>query len=158
MSAQAFINKANHNQKLIELLEAQTDSTFPDWVVTALFYKGLHWLGAWLTSENCPRDAFDAHGKMRVLIDYRPRFNKPLVTYPVNKNAYNAYDDLYEFSITARYDGFLNEEAMKKLNQSNVAQCKKSLEIIKSFIEGKGLSLSEDDSSGQINDQAANAR
>lgn len=143
MEPQYFINKAAHNQRLVDLLEGQQSIDFPDWIVTALFYKGLHWLGAWLVNEKCPRDAFDTHGKMRVLIDYRPRPNRPALAFPVNKNSYNAYDDLFEYSITARYDGFLNEDAMKKLNQGNSTQCKRNLEIIKSFIESKGLSLSE---------------
>lgn len=137
---QRFLNKANHNQKLIELLEAQGEDGFPDWLVTVMFYKGLHWLSAWLTQQSCPSSAFDSHGSTRATIHYNPR-NRPPHPCPVSKNAYNAYIDLYDMSITARYDGFLDEEAMKQMSQSDVQNCVQDLSILKGFIEGKGLPL-----------------
>jgi hypothetical protein len=140
----AYLNKANHNQKLIDLLETQGTDGFPDWVVVAMFYKGLHWLSAWLTEQKCPRQAFNSHGSTRATIHFNPRVPSSY-QFPVSKHTYNAYIDLYDMSITARYDGFLDEEAMKKLSRSEIENAKYDLGIIKNFIEGRGLSLNLSD-------------
>lgn len=137
---QPFLNKADHNQKLIALLETQGQDGFPDWIVVAMFYKGLHWLSAWLTEQRCPVSAFGSHSSTRATIHYNPR-NRPPHPCPVSKSAYNAYIDLYDMSLTARYNGFLDEEGMKSLSNANSASCKQALTVLENFIEGKGLHL-----------------
>ena len=138
---QRFLNQANHNQKLADLLEAQGTDEFPDWVITALFYKGLHWLSAWLTQQHCPAAGFASHGATRATIHPNPR-TKPNLHIPVSKRAYEAYSELYDLSLTARYAGFLNEPAMREMALLNTRRCKQDLETLRQFIEGKGLKLS----------------
>ena len=137
---QRFLNQADHNQKLADLLEAQAPNDFPDWVVTALFYKGLHWLSAWLTQQQCPPAGFASHGATRATIHPNPR-TKPTPHIPVSKRAYEAYTELYNLSLTARYPGFLSEPAMQTAALNDITRCKQDLEILRQFIESKGLKL-----------------
>ena len=136
-----FLNKANHNQQLVELLEAQGVDGFPDWVAIVLFYKGLHWLSAWLTKQKCPPAGFASHGATRATIHPNPRGTKPTPHIPVSKRAYDAYIELYDLSCNARYEGFVDETAMKELALADIEYCKQDLEILKKFIESKGLPL-----------------
>ncbi|MBG8556156.1 hypothetical protein [Hymenobacter guriensis] len=136
----SYLNKANHNQKLVAVLKDQGRDGFPDWVVIVMFYTGLHWLSAWLTRERCPKAGFSSHSATRSTIHYSPRF-KPDTHIPVSKNAYNAYIELYDMSCTARYEGFLDEKAMKAFEMEEIAQSEEALVILKRFLEGKGMSL-----------------
>lgn len=135
-----YINKAQHNQKLVKFLEEQGEDGFPDWVVIVMFYVALHWLSAWLASQGRSKLDFGSHSDMRNLIHPAP---KPHLKHrnhiPVNWNVYHAYDELFDFSITARYDGFLDEAGMKAQEMQDIQECKIDLTIIKQFIEKKGF-------------------
>ncbi|HEX8427172.1 hypothetical protein [Hymenobacter sp.] len=139
---EGYINKAKHNQKLIAFLEEQGEDGFPDWIVVVMFYVGLHWVSAWLSNQGRPKHAFSSHGDMRNLIHPAPKQNqKSQHSIPVSWKVYNAYDELFDFSITARYEGFLDEQGMREQEMEDIEECKKDLAIIKQFIEGKGISL-----------------
>ncbi|TGE23513.1 hypothetical protein [Hymenobacter metallicola] len=139
---EGYVNKAKHNQKLVELLEEQGQDGFPDWVVIVIFYVALHWICAWVSNQGRPRSSFGSHGDMRNLIN--PNIKPHLKSHhyiPVSKRVYEAYDELYDFSRTARYDGFLNEKGMREQEMDDMEECKKNLAIIKDFIVRKGIAL-----------------
>lgn len=140
---EGYVNKAKHNQRLAEFLEEQGKDGFPDWVVVVMFYVALHWLSAWVSNQGRPRASFGTHGDMRNLIHYNPNPRyKPADHIPVSRRVYEAYDELFDFSITARYDGFLDEQGMREQEMDDIDECKKDLAIIKQFVEGKGITLS----------------
>lgn len=141
--SEKYLNKAQHNQKLANFLEAQGEDGFPDWVITASFYVGLHWLCAWLSDQGRPRNSWHSHGDMRRLINPEARGEKPSGYIPVNKRTYNAYIELYDLSITSRYDGFLDEATMKEFEQLEIQNAKEALIIIRQFIEGKGIVIKD---------------
>lgn len=139
---EGYVNKARHNQRLVAFLEAQGQDGFPDWIVIVMFYVSLHWLSAWLSNQGRPKRAFGTHGDMRNLIHPDPkRQHKPSGHIPVTWNVYNAYDELFDFSRTARYDGFLDEKGMREQEMQDIEDCKTDLAIIKQFIEKKGIAL-----------------
>jgi hypothetical protein len=138
-----YLNKARHNQKAADFLESQGDDGFPDWVVTATFYVGLHLLYAWLISQGRPKNIFNSHGDMRRLINPDIRGSKPNGYIPVKRRVYDAYIELYDFSISARYEGFLDEKAMVEFERIERQLAKDNLDIIRQFVMEKGLNIEE---------------
>lgn len=139
---EGYVNKARHNQRLVAFLEEQGQDGFPDWVVVVMFYVALHWLSAWLSNQGRSKGDFGSHGDMRTLIYPNPKPHlKPKNHIPVTWNVYNAYDELFDLSVTARYNGFLDEDGMREQEMQDIEDCKTDLAIIKQFIEKKGIPL-----------------
>jgi len=83
------VRKAQHDERFVASFDL--DSTpYLDWVITALFYSGLHYVEAYFATRSL-------HSA-----DHRTR-DSAVQRDPNLKQLYNDYSELKNFSINARY-------------------------------------------------------
>ena len=101
-SRQAHLIQARHNEDLIHLLDP--DSTdFPDWVITATFYSGLHYVEAGFNNND---NILHSHMCVRCIRGRRESVHQArlrLLATDYSQQAYNAYRNLLDASYISRY-------------------------------------------------------
>lgn len=100
-----YYNKSTHNKLFLENLCEDYPEDYFDWKVTVQFYTGLHRCYCVLVSKD--KEIQPSHSKNI----------KNLKT--IDANISTKLFKLYKNSRQSRYDGFLDEEAMLRINKIN---------------------------------------
>jgi hypothetical protein len=100
-----YENKSNSNGHFLKTIHEDYPEDFFDWKVTAQFYTSLHKCYCVIISEKC-----DVETSHRLNIQTLKGINKTIA---------EGIFTLYKNSRQSRYDGFLTEEAMLRVNKIN---------------------------------------
>lgn len=106
-----FINTARHNEKLTCSLIDVFPNDFYDWKITGVFYCAYHLLQA--SAKKRGISIGSRHHDIESNIN--PRF--PNRSFQISKNAYHWYSTILNYSISARYDGFIDYDLFIQLKQ-----------------------------------------
>ena len=113
-----YENKSNHNQDFLESIHNDYPNTFFDWKVTVQFYTALH-------KAYCVI-IFNGH-------EVTTSHNHNITTLgTVNPELGKALFLVYKNSRQSRYEGFMTDEAMERINKINF---EKGLTTLKRFKE-----------------------
>ena len=107
-----YDNKSAHNKAFLTSIQSDYPEDYYDWKVTVQFYTGLHRCYCVLEVKSIPIETSHSSNIKNL---------KPINT-DLSQNLYK----LYKFSRQSRYDGFMSDEAMLRINKIN-------------FKEGNGL-------------------
>lgn len=107
-----YLNKSNHNHNFLTNIQDDYPEDFFDWKVTVQFYTSLHKCYCVLISKG-----FNIETRHKLNIANIKTIDAD-ISFKLHK--------LFSHSRTSRYDGFLTEEAMLRMNKIN-------------YIEGKTL-------------------
>lgn len=118
--ARNYENKASHNQLFLENIENDYPHEYFDWKVTVQFYIALHKCYCVLLANQ-----FDVETNHKSNIQKVTKIDSQL-----GKNLHS----LYKNSRSSRYDGFLTEDAMNRINKINYADGKKHLNSIANIL------------------------
>lgn len=132
MKVKNHIDKAKHNERFVSVVESEFKSDFIDWCITALFYSALHYLSAFIsyTGTSVPSD----HTKRKVLLN--PDGDN---TLNMEYIPYEAYIELSEYSHKTRYFNHYSGRVTSVILRKDLEECKSDLEIIKQFVQKKGV-------------------
>jgi hypothetical protein len=100
-----YDNKSNQNKIFLDTISQDYPQDFYDWKVTAQFYTGLHRCYCVIVVNG-----------LNVETSHKENI-KTLKSIDVDLS--NNLFKLYKNSRQSRYDGFLNEESMLRINQIN---------------------------------------
>ena len=98
-----------------------------------MFYIGLHYLKA--LAEKKGIDIGDTHVDIRNSVNPRGHNTK----MPITNNAWREYKALFDYSKTARYEGFTDFKTYNELKEGDYNKCLVHLANFKKYIEGKGV-------------------
>lgn len=128
------INQANHNNSFHDLIcENQPDKYF-DWKITCLFYSAIHLLKAL------------ANHRGKAIGDTHFDINKNIRNdgkMPLARTAYRNYMALYNYSQSARYDGFGDFNIFNELKKKDYQHALKCFNDFKSYVLSAGVVLVE---------------
>lgn len=102
-----YANKSNHNKHFLETIENNYPEDFFDWKVTVQFYTALHKCYCVIITKE--KDVLPSHSKNIK--------NLKIIDASIAKKLFT----LYKNSRQSRYDGFIKEEAMLRINKINYA-------------------------------------
>jgi hypothetical protein len=100
-----YENKANHNQDFLDSINNDYPDSYYDWKVTIQFYTALH--RCYCVILNNGISITSSH---QANITNIGTINKDL-----SKNLFL----VYKYSRQSRYDGFMNEDSMNRINKIN---------------------------------------
>ena len=132
-----FINHAEHNERFHQNLIDLSPSEYSDWKIICLFYIAVHYLKA--LSKHRGKDIGESHRDVNYNIGNIDRYGKPTMT--ITSTARSNYMNLYRYSQSARYDGCLDFEVFKEVNDSNYQHSLRCFEQFKSFIKTSGVEI-----------------
>lgn len=112
----SYENKANHNQDFLDSIINDYPESYFDWKVTVQFYIGLHRCYCVLLINGI--SVTSSHQKN---IDNLGTIDKEL-----SKKLFQVYKN----SRQSRYDGFINEDAMNRINKINFNSGVSNLKVI----------------------------
>lgn len=118
-----YSNKYTHNKKFLGCICEDYPEDFYDWKVTTQFYTCLHKCYCILLSANTP------------VVEKHSQNIKNLAN--IDKDVAKKMFRLFNLSRQSRYDGFLTEEAMLRINKMGFEEGS----IILKFIEVKAEEL-----------------
>lgn len=100
-----YENKSNHNKEFLKSINNDYPNEYFDWKVTVQFYSCLHRCYCVLITKkfNIEQSHFN---NIKNLKDINPILSRNLYI-------------LYKNSRQSRYDGFINEDAMSRINKIN---------------------------------------
>lgn len=111
-----YENKADHNQAFLDSIIESYPKEYYDWKVTVQFYIALH--RCYCVLEASGQTICNRHNDNI----------KKLAS--VDSNLSTNLFKLYKHSRQSRYDGFMNDEAMNRINKINFDENKSSLALI----------------------------
>ena len=132
-----FLNHAVHNEKFHKNLVDLSPNDYSDWKVVCLFYISVHYLKA--LSKHRGKDIGESHKEINYNIGNISRNGKP--TMPISATAYSNYMNLFRYSQSARYDGYLNFEVFKAINDGNYTHSLKCFSDFKAFVKTSGIPI-----------------
>jgi hypothetical protein len=132
---QKYLKQAAHNKAFHECIEQSFSKKFYDWKVTVLFYIAIHCLKALAT--NLKVEIGDTHREIENNINP----DRPQHTLAIKRTAFKNYRNLYQYSKTARYEGFTDFDTFEKLKEVDHSYCLKHLSDFQKYIESRGISL-----------------
>lgn len=62
-------------------------------------------------------------------------------TMRISIGAWREYKNLFQYSLTARYDGIEDREIFEELKKLDYIECKKHLDNFKKYIKSQGLDI-----------------
>lgn len=119
MMTAIYENKFMHNKSFLETIENDYPQDYFDWKVTIQFYYALHVSFCILTTSG-----------ISVSTSHRENINAlRLVDTNLSRKLYK----LLKFSKQSRYDGFLSEDAMLRINKINYQENRLTLKEFEKF-------------------------
>lgn len=106
-----------------------------DWKITMLFYCAYHLLKALAAHRGV--DIGDRHST----IIKRVKPNSSDHVMQIKKDAYYAYDQLFEYSRTARYEGFIDFDEFQLLKKADYEDAIRRFDYFKKYIASQGVVL-----------------
>lgn len=133
----AHIDKALNNERFLQFIESNIKDDFIDWKITVIFYAALHYLKAFLKFKKVPN--VNSHKEIDNAINPGLEGAK----YPIPKNEFETYRDLYQISRSVRYSGIYKSDLQVLLLSQSCEKSKQNLEVLKAFFVAEGLILSQ---------------
>lgn len=100
-----YYNKSNHNKTFLEKIHEDYPEDFFDWKVTVQFYTGLHkCYCVLLVKDEVVKSSHNQN--IKNLKGINPEISRKIF-------------ELYKNSRQSRYDGFIDDEAMLRINKIN---------------------------------------
>jgi hypothetical protein len=127
----SHIKKAKHNFDFHSCIDSSFKDKFFDWKITVLFYVSLHYLKALGKKHNIEI------GGTHTEIDKSINPRNPNANLPLDRTSYSNYKALYQYSRTARYDGFMDEEAFEEIKELEHSECLKHHDQLRWYIKIK---------------------
>lgn len=115
-----YANKSNHNKIFLDTINQDYPHEFYDWKVTAQFYTGLHRCYCVIIVN-----------ELNVETSHKENI-KTLKS--INSDLSNKLFKLYKNSRQSRYDGFLNDESMLRINKINFSEGTQLLKSIETDV------------------------
>ena len=113
-----YENKADHNQGFLDCLINDYENSYFDWKVTIQFYIALHRCYCVLTSKG---------------INISESHNKNIQNIAkIDSTISRGLHTLFKHSKQSRYDGFIQEDSMERINKINF---NKNKPLLKTIIE-----------------------
>jgi hypothetical protein len=129
------IEQVKHNENFHQDLCRKFEDQYFDWKITCLFYISYHLIKS--LSYHWDVEIGDRHSV--ILRNLNPK--NPQRSMQVKKDIFEAYDTLFEYSWTSRYDGFTDFETFQMLKRSDYTDALKRYEYIKQYVISNGVSL-----------------
>ncbi len=129
------IEQVKHNESFHQDLCDKFKEQYFDWKITCLFYIAYHLIKS--LSQHWKVEIGDRHSD--ILRNLNPK--NPNRTMKVKKEVFEAYDTLFEYSWTSRYDGFTDFETFQLLKKLDYTDALKRCDYIKSYLISNGVSL-----------------
>lgn len=130
-----LLNQIKHNEEFhSEICDKYSDKFF-DWKITCLFYCAYHGLQALA----CEWHINIGSNHKDILWNMNPRNNGRAMQ--VKENIFKAYDILFEYSRSARYNGFTDFDTFQQLKKADYEDALKRWDYIKKYIIEKGVPL-----------------
>lgn len=115
-----YENKAIHNEDFLKSIINDYPDTYFDWKVTVQFYCALHRCYCVLLTNGMPVEK-----------KHQSNINSIKTIDPdLSKRLFNVYKN----SRTSRYDGFINDNAMERINKINYNKSNSELKKIKEIV------------------------
>jgi hypothetical protein len=129
------IEQVKHNENFHQDLCTKFTDHYFDWKVTCLFYVAHHLIRA--LANQWSVDIGNRHSEN--LRNMNPK--NPNRTMQVKRSIFEDYDTLFEYSWTARYDGFTNFETFQNLKKGDHLDAVKRVDQIRRYAMANGVSL-----------------
>lgn len=135
MEHRNHIQQANHNFDFHEVINKSHPDHYFDWKITCLFYVALHYMKAHIKNKNV--DPGESHDEIAKLINP----TNPDSKLKVSKTCWYNYRNLYQYSRTARYEGFMNKDLFNEDKRNDYSNCMKCLLDIKKYVKDGGVKV-----------------
>jgi HEPN domain len=127
------IEQVKHNENFLQDLCDKFIDQYFDWKITCLFYVAHHLIKS--LSHHWGVNIGNRHSEN--LKNLNPKnLNR---TMKVKSEVFEAYDTLFEYSWTSRYDGFTDFETFQILKKADYEDALKRCEYIKKYVISKGV-------------------
>lgn len=128
----SFFDKAHYNSEFLEKIKQDFPNDFYDWKTTVVFYIAYHLIKG--IAEIGMDDAGETHRDVFRWIK-KPTHERG---FSIPNNVLRAYSDIYDFSVSSRYDGvFRDPESEKEIQQQNFEDAERLLANIRSFAKSR---------------------
>ncbi len=107
-----------------------------DWKVVCLFYTALHYMRAYIISKG--QNAGTSHREIETMIKPNQQTRAIL---EVSKTCWDNYRNLYLYSRTARYEGFIDLEGFDNDRKNDHIYSEQHLKDIILYLEGRGIAI-----------------
>jgi hypothetical protein len=134
-NAQKYINQFQHNIGFHQHLCTSNPESYYDWKITCLFYCSYHLIQGLAAYRKI--NIGQRHSD--ILWNLNPKNQKRPIQF--KKDAFYAYDQLFEYSRTARYDGFTSFEDFQELKKADYEDALIRYEYLKQYIISQGLKV-----------------
>jgi hypothetical protein len=129
------LNQAAHNQNFHNVICSNFKVQFHDWKITILFYVAIHYLKALAASKKI--DIGTTHFDIELSVNP----DRPNAKMKITKNAWREYKTLFNYSRTARYEGYSDSNTFEQLMQNDHKFCMIHLENFKKYVQGQGVAI-----------------
>ncbi|WP_375559049.1 hypothetical protein ACE193_15060 [Bernardetia sp. OM2101] len=133
---QNHLEQAKHNQELLNEMETVFPQKFFDWKITITFYIAIHYLQALADYKGI--EIGQTHNDIERNVNPNSRW---IPTMRISIGAWREYKNLFQYSLTARYDGIEDREIFEELKKLDYIECKKHLDNFKKYIKSQGLDI-----------------
>ena len=127
------LEQVKHNENFHSSLCSSYSEHYFDWKITCLFYISLHLLKA--LAHHWGVDPGDRH--TIILRNMNPKM--PNRNFKVKSDVFYSFDRLFEYSRTARYDGFTDFNTFQQLKKADYIDALKICEYIKNYVRKNGV-------------------
>lgn len=128
-----FVKQFQHNESFYESLCINHADHYYDWKITCLFYAGFHLIKA-LASH---RNVNIGNNHTEIFRNITPKNPKRILK--IKDDIFYAYDVLFEYSRTARYDGFTDFDTFQIMKKSDLIDAIRRFKYIKKYIVEQGI-------------------
>ncbi|HVA99164.1 MAG TPA: HEPN domain-containing protein [Bacteroidia bacterium] len=123
------INQAKSNQKFHNCIHESFTDDYYDWKITSLFYVAIHGMKALITKKG--QKAGSTHEE----IDNQINPKRENAKLKVSNTCWINYRNLYNYSRSARYDGFTDIEIFKSDKKKDYEYSVKHLQDILKYLK-----------------------
>lgn len=127
--------QAKHNSGFHDAIHNGFPDHYFDWKITCLFYTALHYVRAYIKSKGIHP------GESHQEIDYQINPTRPNAPLKVSKTCWDNYRNLYVYSRSARYDGFLDIDVFHSDKKIDHVYSAKHLEDIIKYLNSHGMKI-----------------
>jgi hypothetical protein len=130
-----YVRQVKHNENFHDSVCKEFSDLYFDWKIICLFYSAYHLIQAFAAY----RGVFIGDRHHQILWNLNPKNpNRPT---PFKAKAFEAYDQLFEYSRTARYSGFTNFEDFQIMKKIDYEDAKLLYDYLKAYITHEGVIL-----------------
>lgn len=130
-----FLKQFKHNEYFHGSICENYPTEVWDWKITIIFYCAYHLIQSLAAHKKI--EIGNRHSE--ILRNIKP--SNPDRKLQIKRDAFYAYDQLFEYSQTARYKGFLDFEHFQELKKADYEDAIKKYEYLKKYIKEQGVNI-----------------